>query len=302
MPGRADGQYVSQNLSEMEEKIHCPFVWSASFPEITSPKFRGWIIHLLCRAGECTFIYNRKYMRLRKNDALVLSRPDLVSDITCGEDLEVEFVAAPARFLYSLMPANHYGIGGGISLFDNPVMPLSEADAERLSDDFIRIRQRRAETGHHFYKELMGSLAQTMIYDLFDFHSRLHAMTGAGEQTVALVRRLMSLMEQGECRTHRTVAWYADRLNVTPKHLSETVKRATGHSVMYFISQHTLSIVIDLLKNSPLSLSQLSEELGFSSLSYFTRYVRKHLGMSPSDYRKSLLPVDDDGATACLPS
>lgn len=112
----------------------------------------------------------------------------------------------------------------------------------------------------------------------------------------------MSLMEQGECRTHRTVAWYADRLNVTPKHLSETVKRATGHSVMYFISQHTLSIVIDLLKNSPLSLSQLSEELGFSSLSYFTRYVRKHLGMSPSDYRKSLLPVDGDGATACLPS
>lgn len=113
---------------------------------------------------------------------------------------------------------------------------------EIQSDDFIRIRQRRAETGHHFYKELMGSLAQTMIYD-----------------------------------THRTVAWYADRLNVTPKHLSETVKRATGHSVMYFISQHTLSIVIDLLKNSPLSLSQLSEELGFSSLSYFTRYVRKHL-------------------------
>lgn len=88
-------------------------------------------------------------MRLRKNDALVLSRPDLVGDITCGEDLEVEFVAAPARFLYSLMPANHYGIGGGISLFDNPVMPLSEADAERLSDDFIRIRQRMAETGHH---------------------------------------------------------------------------------------------------------------------------------------------------------
>ena len=293
MTGRADGQYVSQNLSEMEEKIQCPFVWSASFPEITSPKFRGWIIHLLCRAGECTFIYNRKYMRLRKNDALVLSRPDLVSDITCGEDLEVEFVAAPARFLYSLMPANHYGIGGGISLFNNPLMPLSEKDAAKLQNDIRQIRMRMGETDHRFYMELMGSLAQTMVYDLFDFHARLHAITNAGEQTVALVRCMTALMDQGTCRTQRTVAWYAEQLNVTPKYLSETVKRATGHSVMHFIDQYTLSIVINLLKNSPLSLTAISEEMNFTSLSYFTRYVRKHLGMFPGEYRKSLLPVDD---------
>lgn len=284
---------MHKTVAKMEKEACIPFVYSTSFPEITSSEFRGWIIHLICLAGESSFVYNRKYLHLRQYDALVLSRPDLVSDIVCSEDLQVEFIAAPSRFLYSLMPANHYGIGGGISLFDNPLMPLSEKDAAKLQNDIRQIRMRMGETDHRFYMELMGSLVHTMVYDLFDFHARLHAVTNAGEQTVALVRRMTALMDQGTCRTQRTVAWYAEQLNVTPKYLSEAVKRATGHSVMHFIDQYTLSIVIALLKNSPLSLTAISEEMNFTSLSYFTRYVSKHLGMSPGEYRKSLLPVDD---------
>ena len=46
------------------------------------------------------------------------------------------------------------------------------------------------------------------------------------------------------------MSYYAERLNVSPKYLSDTVKRVTGHS----------------------------------------RYCSKHLGQSPSDYRQSLQP------------
>ena len=58
---------------------------------------------LSCR-GEQLCLQQGKYLHLRQYDALVLSRPDLVSDIVCSEDLQVEFIAAPSRFLYSLMP------------------------------------------------------------------------------------------------------------------------------------------------------------------------------------------------------
>lgn len=102
-----------------------------------------------------------------------------------------------------------------------------------------------------------------------------------------LVKRLMELLEQGLCRTHRTVAYYADRLNVTPKYLSETVKRITGKSMMGLIDQFTIPIVMGLLKNTDLTLMQLSEEMEFNSPSYFTRYVKKHLGMTPNEFRRS---------------
>lgn len=280
-------------FTAMKDK-HIPFIYSDTFTQISSPQYRGWIIHLLCLNGEGSLIFNRKFVRVKRNDALILTRTDLASDIVCGKGLETVFIAAPARFLYSLLPANHYGIGGGISLFDNPVMPLSETEASVLRNDLEQIRLRMNETSHRFYTELMGSLALTMMYDLFDFHARLHATASSGGQTPTLMKRLIGLLEQGTCKTHRTVSYYADCLHVSPKYLSETVKRITGYGMMRLIDQYTLPIVIGLLKNSNLSLTQLSEEMNFTSPSYFTRYVQKHLGMSPGEYRKSLLPVKEE--------
>jgi AraC-like DNA-binding protein len=77
---------------------------------------------------------------------------------------------------------------------------------------------------------------------------------------------------------------------VSPKYLSATIKRLTGHSVTSFIDRATVPILKNLLEDERLSLTQIAERMNFASLSYFSRYCTKHLGMSPSDYRRSLQP------------
>ena len=73
----------------------------------------------------------------------------------------------------------------------------------------------------------------------------------------------------------------------SPKYLSDTVKRLTGYSVTHLIDRHTLPIIISFLEDDRLTLNQISDEMNFSSLSYFTRYCTKHLGMTPTKYRNS---------------
>jgi len=192
--------------------------------------------------------------------------------------------------LYSQMPANHYGIGGCISLLDNPVVPVTEADADRFLNDIRHIKERIQDTQHHFYKELMGSLALTMVYDLFDFHAKLNAQTSTTDRTAYVVRGLMSLLETGVSRTMREVSYYTDQLNVSPKYLSNTIKRITGNSVMYLIDQFTVPIMVEYLKDNRYSITQIADLMNFGTVSYFSRYCTKHLGMSPSEYRKSLSP------------
>ena len=266
-------------------------IYSENFAEINSARFAGWGVHLLCLSGEGRFSYNGRRIRIRKNDALVLSRPDLVADIVAADDLRVEFIAAPFKFMYSLLPANHYGISGCISLFDDPVIPLSESDAVRLRGDFGRLRERLDDTQHLFYDELIGSLALTMIYDLFDFHAKLHENITASEPATYIIRRLLSMLEGGRSKIHREVKYYADELHVSAKYLSDVVRRNTGMSVTCLIDRHTVGMIADYLKNSDMTLSQISEEMNFKSLSYFSRYVRKHLGMSPSEYRAANPPA-----------
>ena len=260
-------------------------IYSEDINRINSPQFTEWGVHLICNEGDAMFLFNSKPVTIQKNDAAVINHPELVTHINASEDLKIRFIAAPFKFLYNLLPANHYGVVGHISLFENPVIPLNEEDARRFNNDIEQLRLRSGDRQHLFYDELVGSLALTMIYDLFDFHAKLHGDSTPTERTTNLVKRLLSLLENGRAKRYREVAYYANELNVSPKYLSETVKRITGNSVMNLIDKYAVPVLIDFLKNSDLTFTQISEEMNFSSLSYFSRYAQKHLGMSASEYR-----------------
>ena len=260
-------------------------VYSEDINKINSPQFTDWGVHLICNEGDAMFLFNSKPFTIQKNDAAVINHPELVTHINASDDLKIRFIAAPFKFLYNLLPANHYGVVGHISLFENPVIPLNEEDALRFNNDIEQLRLRSADIHHLFYDELIGSLALTMIYDLFDFHAKLYGETSPTERTTNVVKRLLALLENGRAKRYREVSYYANELNVSPKYLSETVKRITGNSVMNLIDKYAVPVLIDFLKNSELTFTQISEEMNFSSLSYFSRYAQKHLGMSPTDYR-----------------
>lgn len=265
-------------------------LYSTNFNEINSNKFKGWGIHLICLSGIGDFLYNEKEVHIETNDALVIPRPDLVKNIRHSADLQIMFVAAPFHFLYSLMPSNHYGIRGCINLFVDPKIPLSPKDSARLIADIQHLKDRIPDVDHLFYNELLSSLTLTMIYDLFDFHMKLNDNTSSTDRIAYIVASLTSLLESGSSRTQREVSYYAEKLNVSSKYLSDTVKRLTGRSVMFLIDQYTVPIVTEYLKNSSMSFSQISEEMNFTSLSYFSRYIKRHLGMSPSEYRTTHFP------------
>ena len=137
-----------------------------------------------------------------------------------------------------------------------------------------------------FYQELMGSLCLTMMYDIFEAHAQRESTDSHTDRTAYIVKQLMALLATGISRTERDVSYYAERLNVSPKYLSATIKRVTGHSV----TSYTIPILKDYLNDERLSLTQIADLMNFTSLSYFSRYCTKHLGQSPSDYRLSLQP------------
>ena len=74
-------------------------------------------------------------------------------------------------------------------------------------------------------------------------------------------------------------------LNVTSKYLSDTIKRVTGHSISSHINSAATSIILEYLKDNRLSITQIADEMQFTSVSYFSRYCTKHIGMSPAQYR-----------------
>ncbi len=262
-------------------------VYAEEFSLINSPAFYDCVVHVICTAGTGSLMYGGRLFTMSKHDIAVISRPRLVTEINSDADFRCEYIAAPDQFLHNLLPANNYSIQGGVSLFHNPIIRVSEADAARFRTDLANIRRRIGDADHRFYHELMGSLLQTMIYDLFDFHAKTNDSILTTDRVGYITAQFFNMIEAGRPKTHREVAHYASQLHVTPKYLSDTIKRVTGRSASTHINNEAKAIALSYLKDSAMSVSQIAEEMHFSSLSYFSRFCVKHIGMSPTQFRSA---------------
>ena len=81
------------------------------------------------------------------------------------------------------------------------------------------------------------------------------------------------------------MTYYADALNITPKHLSKVVKSIKGISLKQWLDEFMLQELKQTLLSTQLSIQQISDEYNFSSADAFHHFFRKHTGMSPSNYR-----------------
>lgn len=89
--------------------------------------------------------------------------------------------------------------------------------------------------------------------------------------------------------TEREVAYYADILCITPKYLSQVSRTITRLSASQWIQFYASFELVSLLNDTTNTLTEVSDLMLFENVSHFSRYVKKTLGKSPSEYRKSNL-------------
>ncbi len=78
----------------------------------------------------------------------------------------------------------------------------------------------------------------------------------------------------------------ADYLHFTPNYLSAYIKKHTGKSFRYVLEQIKLSHATNYLLNSSMSVSEISEVLGFKQPCNFYSLIKKYYGMTPSEFRQ----------------
>jgi AraC-like DNA-binding protein len=86
---------------------------------------------------------------------------------------------------------------------------------------------------------------------------------------------------------HKEVNWYADKMNLTPRYLTTTIRKVSGYTVSDWLVRFIIKDAKYLLKHSDMTVQQVAYELNFPNQSFFGKYFRKHTGMSPGNYRNS---------------
>ena len=223
-------------------------------------------------------------------DHLILTAPNALKQvISLSKNFRLLFVIFTTSFL------NQIGLSTRntdlFSYFTNQYSPqwkLEVKDVRLVKSIVQQMKQRLQSMNSHMYgKEILNLTFFTLAYEVSALSGKYtHPILFHVSRKEDLIIRFANLVCQ-KFKFQRNVQEYARQLNITPKYLTETVKEISGKSAGEVIDDFVILEAKALLDNAELSISQVAEKLQFSDQSFFGKYFKRNVGMSPKQYRQS---------------
>ena len=255
-------------------------------PMPTEPRRMNFILIGLCIKGEVMYQLDTQKQVIKPGDILIVSDRHVVDSYRHSNDMEGLCIMMSVHFFREIIQ----NVSDVSSLFlfsrQHPVMSLEQKEIETFKEYFQVIKQKICDQRNHFRKDLIKTLLLAMFYDLSNIIYRVQNNGKPQTRADAIFTHFIKLVEKNY-RQERRVGWYAAQLNITPKHLSETVKNASRRTPNEWIDDYVTLELRVLLKNSTKTIKEIAQELNFPNQSFLGKFFKEHVGVSPSKYRKS---------------
>lgn len=174
-------------------------------------------------------------------------------------DLDLLFVLVSRDFVSNIPFDFNKVFQDSMRMLKNPCIHL-KGDAFSLAVDYMSLTRSLMRSRHSNKREIIGSLLTSFLYIVTDLWStrkeeELLVDTKGNTRLSQLFERFIALVTEHHCE-ERTVAFYADKLCLTPKYLSRLVREASGRSAPDWIDAFVILEAKNLLKYSDKSIKE----------------------------------------------
>lgn len=255
-------------------------------PMPTEPRRMNFILIGLCTKGQVEYRVDTQEQIIRPGDLLVVSERHVVDHYRPSADMEGLCIILSMPFFHETIQ----NVRDVSSLFllsrSHPVMTLQQKEIDTFKEYFAAIKRKIGDESNRFHKDLIRTLLLAMFYDLSNVIDKNQTNPARQTRGNVIFTQFIRLAEE-HCKTERRVSWYAAKMNLTAKYLSECVKSSSARTPNQWIDDYVLMELRLMLKNSTKSIKEIAEELNFPSQSFLGKYFKERMGMSPKEYRKS---------------
>ena len=255
-------------------------------------RFDGYIIFFL-RKGHFTIDLNLNTYEVKPHSLLMNVPGNIINLSYYAEDhigdAELYFVLASREFMSGIRFDFNKLFQESLSLWKNPCITLNDQDLA-LAEEYFTLARDILQSKQMNKREILGSLITSFTYVTMDVWTRelneaRKAQTPSSARMNQLFERFLALVTEHH-NTERGMAFYADKLCLTPKYLSKLVKEASGRSGPAWIDSFVILEAKNLLKYSDKTIKEIVYTLHFPNQSVFYKFFKAHTGMTPSEYRK----------------
>lgn len=240
----------------------------------------------MCCSGSLTLKVNNVQVEVKTNDVLFCPPKVFIEDFSFSDDFECKILCLADHIIQALLHDKITLWNHAVYVNKLNVISMSDICTTEMNNYYALICSKIKNHRTAPQYEIIQTLIRAMLLELCFILENRH---GKGEevklsQGKMLFNRFLGLISNNEIK-RRPISHYASLLAITPKYLTMLCLKYSDKTASDWIIQYTIEDIRFYLRNSNLSIKEVSAKLGFANMSHFGSYVRKHLGMSPSDYR-----------------
>lgn len=250
----------------------------------------------LCQSGELDLVLEDKTYHIRQGDIYISPLLKSIHVKHRSKDLQGVILTVDIDYILTNTKKT-FDPTWSFFIYENPCLSLSKEQYMYI-DQLIDALQRRiattsAATANAQQKtinhELVTAMGEVLYYEILTAYFALEPRQTPPKDRKDLVFQNFLISLYQKHRTEREVTYYAQEQYLTPRYFSAIIKEKSGLSALQWIIRMVIADAKQMLRSSDLSIKEIASELNFSTQSFFGKYFKQYVGISPTEYRNGKL-------------
>ena len=278
--------FIGDNLDKDYDILDFASNYSIPF---TFPLKLTFTAALLCKEGSIRTIVNRNEIQVSRNDALIVQSGSIVEMISNSANLRIIGMAFDDSdkedfFGVSAINAGSYIIHRSVPL----LIHFDDKEMQRHIELYKSIHNFYLSTDPAYRSDIVKGYLMVATGIFLGAMKNISLGNNVGFESRREQELYIQFMDDLQlfAGKERTVSFYADRCCVSPKYFSKMIHNASGKTPLQLIRERVIIEAKILLNSTDMSIQQIADALNFPNDSFFCRYFRQEVQMSPKSYRE----------------
>lgn len=244
----------------------------------------GFYMLGLCVDGHLKIRVNFKEYEVQANTFMTFTPTTIVQVLSKSDDFRVRMVLFDKDFV--LAQSNNSQLLDNLGFFENngvTSLQLSPDNTAQLIPYFELIKQ-KYEADEGYAQDVSRNLILALLYQCANMYANepSHMLNSTRKEEI---KAMFIALVKKHCKQERKIVFYARKLYVSPKHLTETIKAETGKTAGELVDEAVILEAKLLLSNRNKTIQQVSDDLHFANQAFFTKFFKRHTTLTPTAWR-----------------
>ena len=210
-----------------------------------------------------------------------------LTDFKSSEDFSAKVIICTPVIMEHIIPKLTEYIPVLVNHPFTPVTRLNPDEMQSLLSYYNKLELDLSKPDSLFKKQKLTILLHALMLEILEIQHKDPANVNLKKSRKEELMGKFIIAVSEHFRIHREVAFYANELCITPKHLSAVVKEISGRPAGEWIDQYVIMEAKVLLRNTNHTIQQIASILNFANQSFFGKYFKHMTGVSPTAFRNA---------------